>query len=70
MPTREPKKPINYYSQSHELSAQRKGFKRRSKLAKFDYETLVRNWFEDNKHKHRLNPEEAEKVIQRIISEK
>lgn len=69
-PKREPKKPLKYYTQSHELSAQRKGFKRRSKLQKFDYETLVRKWFEDNKHKHNLNPQEAEKVIQKILSDK
>lgn len=69
-PRREPKKPTKYYTQSHELDAQRKGFKRRSKLAKLNYEELVRKWFEENKHKHNMNPQEAEKVIQRILSEK
>jgi hypothetical protein len=69
-PKREPKKPLKYYTQQHELDAQRKGFKRRSKIAKNDYESLVRRWFEENKHKHNLSPNEAEKVIQKILSEK
>lgn len=70
LPNREPKKPIKYYTQSHELSAQKKGFKRRSKLANFDYETLVRRWFDENQHKHGLRPKEAEEVIKKILKEK
>lgn len=69
-PTREPKKPIKYYTQPHELSAQKKGFQRRSKLAKFDYESLVRRWFDENQHKHGLRPKEAEEVIQQLLKEK
>ncbi len=69
-PKREPKKPLKYYTQQHELDAQRKGFKRRSKLENSNYESLVRKWFEDNKHKHNLNPQETEKVIQKILTEK
>lgn len=66
-PKKEPKSPMKYYSQPHELDAQTKGFKRRSKLAKFDYETLIRRWFDENKHKHNLNPQEAEGVIQKLL---
>lgn len=69
-PSREPKKPEKYYTQQHELGAQKAGFKRRAKLEKMDYESLVRRWFEDNKHKHRMNPKEAEKVIQKILAQK
>lgn len=67
---KDPKKPEKYYSQKHEVEAQRAGFKRAAKVGKFDYETLVRRWFDDNKHKHNLNPEEAERVIQKILKEK
>jgi len=69
-PKREPKKPEKYYSQQHELGAQKAGFKRRSKLEKSDYESVVRRWFDENKHKHNLNPQEAEKVIQKILAQK
>lgn len=69
-PKREPKKPVNYYTQQHELDAQRAGFKRRKKIGGLDYETVVRNWFRDNPHKHRLNPKQVETVIQRILNEK
>lgn len=69
-PSREPKKPEKYYTQQHELGAQKAGFKRRAKLEKMDYESLVRRWFEDNKHKHKMNPQEAERVIQKILTQK
>ena len=69
-PKREPKKPLNYYSQEHELGAQKAGFKRRRKIGGLDYETVVRNWFADNPHKHRLNKQQAELVIQKLLSEK
>jgi hypothetical protein len=66
-PKKEPKNPVKYYTQPHELDAQRAGFKRRAKGEKVDFETLVRNWFANNKHKHKMNPKDAEKVIQQII---
>ena len=69
-PSREPKSPEKYYTQHHELEAQRAGFKRRSKGEKIDYETLVRRWFDENPHKHRMNKDQAERVIQKILSEK
>lgn len=69
-PKKEPKKPVNYYTQQHELDAQRAGFKRRKKISGLDYETVVRNWFRDNPHKHRLNSKEAEMVIRKILNEK
>jgi len=66
-PSKEPKNRVKYYTQPHELDAQRAGFKRRAKGEKVDYETLVRNWFANNKHKHKMNPKNAEKVIQQIL---
>ena len=67
---REPKNPEKYYTQKHEVGAQKAGFKRASKVKKMDYETLVRNWFEDNKNKHKMNPDQVERVIQKILQEK
>ena len=67
---REPKNPEKYYTQQHELEAQRAGFKRRAKGEKKDFESVVRQWFEKNKHKHNMNPQKAEKVIQKILQEK
>lgn len=65
----EPKSPKKYYTQRHELEAQRKGFKRRSKQEKKEYEIIVRNWFAKYPHKHNLNPKQVEDVVQQIISE-
>jgi hypothetical protein len=69
-PKKEPTNPEKYYSQSHELDAQKAGFKRRSKGEKINYETLVRRWFQDNRHKHRMTDDQAERVIQKILKEK
>ena len=67
-PKKEPKNPEDYYTQQHELEAQRAGFNKKSKTTKLDFETLVRGWFEKNSHKHRLNPSQKEKVIQKILN--
>lgn len=67
-PKKEPKNPEKYYTQQHELEAQRAGFNKKSKTTKLDFETLVRSWFEKNSHKHRLSPSQKEKVIQKILN--
>ena len=67
---KEPTDSEKYYSQQHELDAQRAGFKRRARREKNNMETLVRNWFKKYPHKHTLNPEQQERVIQKILSEK
>jgi hypothetical protein len=66
-PKKEPTDPYKYYTQPHELDAQRAGFRRRAKGERVDFETLVRSWFAKNPHKHNLNPKQQEKVIQKII---
>jgi hypothetical protein len=66
-PNKEPKSPEKYYTQPHELEAQRAGFKKRAKSEKADFETLVRDWFQKNPHKHNLKPNQQEKVIQQIL---
>jgi hypothetical protein len=67
---KEPTDSEKYYMQQHELDAQKAGFKRRARREKNDMETLVRNWFKKYPHKHTLNPEQQERVIQKILSEK
>ena len=66
-PEEEPINPEDYYTQPHELEAQRAGFRKRAKSEKADFETLVRNWFQKNPHKHKMNPEQQERVIQQIL---
>jgi len=66
-PRKEPKSAEKYYTQQHELEAQRAGFNKRAKSEKADFETLVRTWFQKNPHKHTLNPKQQEKVIQQIL---
>ena len=66
-PNKEPKSPEKYYTQQHELEAQRAGFNKRAKSEKADFETLVRTWFQKNPHKHTLKPNQQEKVIQQIL---
>lgn len=67
-PKKEPKDPEKYYTQKHELEAQRAGFKRRSKKEKKDYESVVRDWFEKNKNKHSLSPDQMERVIRKVLN--
>jgi len=67
-PEEEPENPEDYYTQQHELEAQRAGFNKRVKTEKADFESLVRNWFKKNPHKHTLKPNQQEKVIQQIIN--
>ena len=59
--------PLNYYSQPHEIDAQKKGFKRLSKLIRKPYESVVRNWFDTHKSTHKLNDDEIEEVIQLLV---
>lgn len=56
-----------YYSQPRELEAQKAGFKRRSKQEKKPMEYLVRKWFETNKNKYKMTPQQVERVIQKIL---
>jgi len=66
----EPEKPYDYYTQQHELEAQYKGFKRKSKITKKPIEQVVDDWFEKYKEIHNLSDEEMEKVKDKIMSQK
>lgn len=63
-----PTDPFEYYSQPHEINAQKKGFKRISKLKKVPYKTVVRQWFDTHKTTHRLNQEEIEGIINLLLA--
>lgn len=67
-PDREPEDPKEYYTQKHELQALKKGFKRKSKVVKKNYELLIRDWFEKNEHKHNLSQKDVGYVIDRILT--
>jgi hypothetical protein len=67
IPKKEPKQPIKYYSQPHELQAQIAGFKRRAKKERKPLEDVIRGWFAKNQLKHRLSPKNIEVVINRIL---
>jgi hypothetical protein len=67
IPTKEPKVPLKYYSQKHELEAQIAGFKRRAQKEKKPLEDVIRSWFIKNKLRHRLSPKNVEVVINRIL---
>jgi len=67
IPKKEPKKPIKYYTQPHELQAQIAGFKRRAQKEKKPLEDVIRSWFANNKLKHRLSPKNIEVMINRIL---
>lgn len=64
---KEPKKPKKYYSQEHELEAQLTGFKRKAKITGKKLEDVVNDWFETNKSKHRLKPNQAKKIIDKVL---
>jgi len=64
----EPEDPFEYYAQPHEIDAQIAGFKRMSQITKKPFEGIVRNWFEKNKDIHRMNDNETEEVIEKILT--
>jgi hypothetical protein len=64
---KEPKGPLKYYTQQHELEAQLAGFKRRARKENRDLEEVMRGWFRRNQSKHGLKPKEIEIVIGKIL---
>ena len=65
-----PNDSFKYYTQPHEIKAQRAGFRRIAKLRKLPFNDVVRDWFEDHKEIHQMNDNEVDKVIQIIINGK
>ena len=66
----EPDESFEYYTQPHEITAQRAGFRRVAKLRKLPYKDVVRDWFEDHKDVHGLTDDEMEEVIRIILNDK
>jgi hypothetical protein len=58
---------LEYYTQSHEIPAQVKGFRRLSSLRKQPFEQIVRNWFDTHEDIHNLGDDEQEEVIGQIL---
>jgi hypothetical protein len=67
LPKKEPKRPLKYYTQEHELSAQLAGFKRRAQKERKPLEDVIRDWFKKNRLKHKLSPKNTEIVINRLL---
>ena len=65
----EPKNPLDYYSQPHEIEAQVQGFKRKSKIKKEPISNVIDKWFEKYKLRHGLSDEEVKKIKEKIMSE-
>jgi hypothetical protein len=63
-----PNDSFKYYTQPHEIKAQRAGFRRIAKLRKLPFNDVVKDWFEDHKEIHQMNDNEVNKVIQIIIN--
>lgn len=63
-----PTESFKYYTQPHEITAQRAGFRRVAKLRKLPFNDVVRDWFETHKDVHKLTDDEMEKVIEIIIN--
>ncbi len=64
---KEPKGPLKYYTQQHELEAQLAGFKRRARKENRSVEEVIRGWFRRNEKKHRLKPKQVETVINKLL---
>lgn len=69
LPKRQSKSPFKYYSKPHEIEAQRKGFKRLSKLRKLPLEIVVKTWYDTHKDIHNLTDKQADKIINKILNE-
>jgi len=63
-----PTESFEYYTQPHEITAQRAGFRRVAKLRKLPFNDVVRDWFEDHKDVHGLTNDEMVRVIEIIIN--
>lgn len=63
-----PKASFKYYTQPHEITAQRAGFRRVAKLRKLPFKDVVRDWFESHQDIHGLTDNEMEKLIQILIN--
>ena len=68
LPIKQPTNPFKYYTQSHEIEAQRKGFQRLAKLRKLPLDVVVKTWYDTHKDIHGLTDKEVNKLIDMILS--
>jgi len=59
---------VEYYSRPEEIDAQVDGFKRMRDVTKRPFEELVKNWFRTHKEIHKMNNEEQNQVISKIMN--
>jgi hypothetical protein len=64
----EPSDPYEYYTQEHELDAQKAGFRRLAKLTKTPMDVVVKRWFKTHKDIHGLTEKESMDVISKILN--
>lgn len=62
-----PTEPFKYYTQPHEIGAQRVGFRRVAKLRKLPFDFVVGEWFDTHGDIHGLSNEEQRIVINKIL---
>lgn len=68
LPKKQPTNSFKYYSQPHEIEAQRKGFQRLAKLRKLPLDVVVKTWYDTHKDIHGLTDKEVNKLIDMILS--
>jgi hypothetical protein len=68
LPTKQPTTSFKYYSQPHEIEAQRKGFERLAKLRKLPLDVVVKTWYDTHKDIHGLNNKQINQMIDKILS--
>lgn len=63
----EPEEPLKYYTQKKEIEAQVAGFRRRAKQERRPVEDIMREWFKKYEKRHRLSPDQTNKVIKKLL---
>lgn len=63
----EPEEPLKYYTQKREIEAQVAGFRRRAKQERRPVEDIMREWFKKYEKRHRLSPDQTNKVIKKLL---
>lgn len=67
LPLKQPRRPLKYYTQPHEIDAQIAGFKKRAKLESKPIDEVVRHWFIKYEKIHRLSPKNVDIVMGKLL---
>jgi hypothetical protein len=68
LPVKQPKNPFKYYTQPHEIEAQRKGFERLSKLRKLPLDIVAKTWYDTHKDIHGLNDKQVDIILKKVLN--